>query len=112
VARFALADYLRDCGFRVIEAATPAEARAVLGQTEVTVDVTLIAAEFDGRTAGFALAQWVRSTRPSTQIILAGTVDRAAHDAGELCAEGPQMRRPYDPQQVVERIKVLRNLPR
>lgn len=112
LVRFAIAQYLRDCGFRVIEAVSAAEAQTVLSQAEVAIDVVLSAVELSGTIDGFSLARWVRSNREGVAVILAGTIERAAQDAGELCEEGPHLRRPYDPQQVVEHIKMLRNLPR
>jgi hypothetical protein len=56
---------------------------------------------------GFAVAQWMRMHRPSVQVVLAGTPDRAANAAGSLCEEGPHLSKPYDPQIVLDRIKRL-----
>jgi hypothetical protein len=44
------------------------------------------------------------------QVVLSGSVVKAAHAAGDLCEEGPHLTKPYEPQQVVEWIKKLRNL--
>ena len=43
-------------------------------------------------------------------VILAGTIEKAAEEAGDLCEEGPHLKKPYEPQQVVDWIKKLRNL--
>jgi hypothetical protein len=40
-------------------------------------------------------------------IILAGTPERAAHAAADLCDDGPMLMKPYEPQIVVDRIKQL-----
>ena len=40
-------------------------------------------------------------------VILAGTPAKAADAAAELCDEGPNLARPYEPQLVVDRIKRL-----
>jgi hypothetical protein len=43
-------------------------------------------------------------------MILAGTVEKAAREAGNLCEEGPHLTEPYEPSQVIDWIKKLRNL--
>jgi hypothetical protein len=57
---------------------------------------------------GFGLAKWVRENRPGVQVILTGSVEKAAHAAGDLCLEGPHLAKPYEPHQVVEWIKRLK----
>jgi hypothetical protein len=56
---------------------------------------------------GFGFANWVRTNRPGVEIILAGTPERAAHAAAELCDEGPMLMKPYEPQIVVDRVRQL-----
>jgi CheY-like chemotaxis protein len=111
MVRLGLAEYLRHCGYRVIEAASADEAMAVLtAMPEISLDVVLTAVELEGSSDGFALSKWVHANRPGLEVVLAGSIARAAHEAGELCDEGPHVRRPYEPEQVVEWIKRLRNL--
>ena len=55
----------------------------------------------------FGFAQWARSVRPGVDIVLAGTPERAAHAAGELCEQGPHLMKPYEPKVVLDRIKGL-----
>jgi len=112
LVRLAIAAYLRDCGYRVIEAASSEEARAVLASEEADVAVVLSAVDLAGAMDGFALAQWVRKERSGVAVILAGTVEREARQARELCEEGPHLRKPYEPQQVVAWISRLRNTKR
>jgi DNA-binding response OmpR family regulator len=112
MARFAIADYLRHCGYRVIEAALVDEAKTLLMHPEITIDIVLSAIDLGGSTDGFSLARWVRSERPGIDVVLAGTLEKAAQEAGELCEDGPHISHPYDPQQVVDHIKRLRNLRR
>lgn len=109
LVRHALAEYLRHCGYRVIEAATTQEAMTLLSDAGVSVNVVFSAVE-EGPVDGFGLSKWVRENRPGVQVILSGSVAKAAHAAGHLCEEGPHLSRPYEPQQVVEWIKKLRNL--
>jgi CheY-like chemotaxis protein len=105
--RLVIAGYLRDCGYRVIEAASAAEAITVLERDDSGVSVVFTDIEMPGEMDGFALAQWLRRSRPSVEVVLAGTPARAAHAAGELCEQGPALAKPYEPQAVLERIRRL-----
>ncbi len=104
IARQPLADYLRDCGFRVFEAATPDEARRLLEAEAVSVDLVL--ADAGGDAAGmFALSQWIRESRAGLAIILAGTIEKTVAEAGSLCNDGPALAKPYDHKRVLQHIK-------
>jgi CheY-like chemotaxis protein len=107
LVRLVIAAYLRDCGYRVVEATSAAEAMQLLDVDDLRADVVLTAVDLGGETDGFALAQWVRRRRPGLEVLLAGTVAREAHLAGELCDQGPTLSRPYEPQAVVDRIRRL-----
>jgi len=107
LVRYVICDYLRECGYRVVEAANAVEALQVLQESDVGVDVILNSVQLPGSTAGFSLARWVRAHRPEIGVILVGTVPQAADAAAELCEEGPMLARPYEPQAVVDRIKRL-----
>ena len=111
IARLGIAEYLRHCGYRVIEAVSAVEAIIVLTMTpELTVSAILSAVEMEGPMDGFGLYRWVRANRPGVEVLLAGNVVKAAQEAGDLCEEGPHLKRPYEPEQVVGWIKKLRNL--
>jgi DNA-binding response OmpR family regulator len=105
--RLAIAEYLRECGYKVHEATHAAEAVAVLESPEVSVDVVFSDVVMPGEMDGFGLARWVRANRPGVEVILTSTVDRSAEVAGMLCEAGPLMKKPYEPQSVAERIKQL-----
>jgi DNA-binding response OmpR family regulator len=98
--RTPIAEYLRSCGFRVLEARDSDEAFAILQQSTQSIDVIFSQAEH-----GFALARWVRMHRPSIKVILTGTAERAAQAAADLCESGPMAKRPYDPQLLLQEIK-------
>jgi CheY-like chemotaxis protein len=104
--RLVVAEYLRDCGYKVIEAADADEAVAVLKQPDLQVDVLFSDIDMPGSMDGFALAQWTRANRPGLDVILTGTVPRAVNAAADLCEEGP-MPKPYEPQTVHDRIRRL-----
>ncbi len=108
ITRLVLADYLRQCGYRVFEAATTDEALAVLSHPEWAVDVVLTHVSSGGLVDGFALARGVRASHPGIEVILAGSPAGAADAAGDLCERGPELSRPYDPKLAVEKIRSLR----
>lgn len=105
LVRAAIAGYLRECGYRVVEAANAEEARTVLADTDIRVDVVLSAVEMSGDMDGFGLARWTRENCPGVEVILAGTSKAAAKEAAELCDDGPSLKRPYEPQSVHDRIR-------
>ena len=105
LVRSAIAEYLRDCGYHVLEAANAAEAVIALQDSVLRVDVVLSAVEMPGAMDGFGLSRWVREHRPDIEVVLAGTPARAAASAAELCDKGPMLSRPYEPQIVHDRIK-------
>lgn len=107
LVRHALADYLRDCGYKVLEAAGTHEAMRVLTEKEVSVDAVLCGVDGKGLRSGFKFQHWVRGNCGEVKFILAATLASAASRAAELCEAGPRLTRPYDPQAVVKHIKRL-----
>ncbi len=103
--RFPMADYLRECGYRVIEAHSSDEAVTVLN-SGTTVDLMLADARLQGAHDGFGLAQWVRANRPKVKVILTSGVERSAELAGGLCESGPLLSKPYHQKQLARRIKL------
>jgi len=99
--RTSIAEYLRICGYRVFEALSTDEAIGILEKSPETIGVVLSDAE-----NGFALSRWTKTNRPKLRVILAASVERTARAAANLCDSGPQGKRPYDPQLLVQRIKV------
>ena len=105
--RNALAEYLRNCGYKVFEAATADEVIMALEEGAAKIDALLTDAELSGRFNAFELRKWVRDHHPDVEVVLAGSVDSAAQAAGHLCDEGPHLQRPYDPQSVAAHIRRL-----
>lgn len=104
--RHAISEYLRDCGYKVIEAASADEAMLVLTKSQLEVDVLFSDIELPGAMDGFALAQWTRANRPGMEVILTGSVPRAVDSAADLCEQGP-VPKPYESQVVHDRIRRL-----
>ena len=107
LVRCQIAAYLRDCGYRVIEAVHADEALIVLQQPDLDVHVVMSDVEMPGSIDGFGLARWVRSERPGLPIILCGSAAKAADAAADLCEDGPTMTKPYEPQALLDRIRRL-----
>lgn len=108
ISRHAIADYLRHCGYAVVEAANTDEAMTALSEVSLGIDVILCDIAAIGTRSGFELARWVRSHRPGLEVRLAGSLESTAETAADLCETGPHLRRPYEPGAVVDYIKQLR----
>jgi CheY-like chemotaxis protein len=107
LVRHVISDYLRTCGYIVVEAATTDEAVIVLDDEKFAVDAVLCDADAPGSQSAFQFRAWALRRRPEVQTILAGSVVAAANKAAQLCDDGPHLQRPYDPQSVVAYIKRL-----
>ncbi|WP_321969221.1 response regulator transcription factor [Paraburkholderia tropica] len=107
LVRTPLAQYLRECGYLVIEAASGEEAKALLTDSATAVDIVLadVAGEDPG---GFALAKWIRDLSRGIRVILAGSIAGSVEKAAGLCDEGPALSKPYDHRAVLQQIQRLR----
>lgn len=108
LSRHAISDYLRNCGYDVVEASSTDEGILALEEASLGIDIILCDIAAIGARSGFELAQWVRDHRPHLEVRLAGSLDGAVRTAADLCEVGPHLRRPYEPQAVVDYIKQLR----
>jgi DNA-binding NtrC family response regulator len=106
LVRMPIAAYLRDCGYKVIEAVNADEAMTVLLYGEAVVHIVFSDIEMPGAVDGFGLAKWIREHRPGLDVLLAGTVPRAVENANELCEQG-SVPKPYEAQIVHNHIKRL-----
>lgn len=108
ISRHAIADYLRHCGYAVVEAATTDEALTALGEPSLGIDVIVCDVAAIGSQPAFELANWVRANRPELEVRLAGSLEGVADTAADLCENGPHLKRPYEPQAVIDYVKQLR----
>jgi CheY-like chemotaxis protein len=106
LVRIVIADYLRDCGYRVLEASSSEEAVEVL-ESDLKVDIVFTDLELPGRSSGLELARWIRKRHPNMKVIVTSGVYSAAELAGELCEAGPPIVKPYASETVVQRIHSL-----
>jgi DNA-binding response OmpR family regulator len=105
LVRLVIADYLRECGYKVIEAVTADDVVTVL-ESGQKIDIVFAEVRLSGSMDGFGLAQWVREKHPDVDVTLASGTPGTAAKAGDLCDEGP-LAKPYHPQEVVRRINIL-----
>jgi DNA-binding response OmpR family regulator len=103
VVRHPLAEYLRECGFTVFEAANGDETMHVLGAPELEIRVVL--ADMTTTGSGFALRHWIGKQKPTVEVVLAGSIEKAIDKASNLCNEGPALAKPYEHHLVLDRIR-------
>jgi DNA-binding response OmpR family regulator len=105
LVRSAVAEYLRECGYTVLEATSANEAIALL-QSSPDIRVVLVdvgSEDLDG----FSLVQWIRRDKPKTRVVMTAGIGRTAHTAGRLCESGPVLRKPYHHHELERRIREL-----
>jgi DNA-binding NtrC family response regulator len=106
IIRTAVSAYLRECGFRVVEASSADEAMRVL-EADIAVGVVFTEVDVPGAVGGFGLARWLRRERPGVEVILSSGIKRRAAKAGELCEQGPVFTKPYDHRDLERHIRRL-----
>jgi DNA-binding response OmpR family regulator len=107
LVRMVLAEYLRGCGYRALEASNGDEAMTLLSAPGLSVDALLADVNITGVVSAFSLSQWVRREKPSVKVLLTSSVTHAAEAAADLCDEGPLLRRTAQPQELERRIRAL-----
>jgi CheY-like chemotaxis protein len=98
--RMAASDFLRYCGYRVLEAANATEALALFRAGE-PIEVVFSDVNMPGEMNGFELAEWVHQQYPDVKVILTSGVMQAADP------DTPLMQKPYDHDDLLARIKKL-----
>lgn len=106
IVRFGLAEYLRACGFTVIEAPNGADARAVL-VAGPAIDVLMSDAQLAGGENGFALAQWVRRHRPNVEVLLMSSLAQKSQIASDFCARYPDRKTLSDATGLTSRVQAM-----
>jgi CheY-like chemotaxis protein len=104
--RLVICDYLRGCGYRVIEAGTSDEAMTVVG-SDIELHVVFAEVHGLGSRDGFTLARAIRESHPKIDVILTSSIANASDKAAELCEDG-LMTKPYEHEDIARRIKMLR----
>ena len=103
--RIAVADYLRECGYRVVEAASGEEAQKIFHAGQ-PIEVLFSDIDLGDGIDGFELARWTRENYPGVRILLTSGVTRMAREAVHLC-DAPFLDKPYSHHALGELIKRL-----
>ena len=105
LVRMAVADYLRHCGYRVLEAKTGEEAQAILRAGEL-VEILFSDVDLGSGINGLDLARWVREHFRDVRIILTSGVMRMTEAMRDLC-DLPPLNKPYGYDTLAASIKAL-----
>ena len=101
LVRASIAEHLRECGYRVVEAHDADEAIDLLQATPIDLVFTDIL--MPGSMDGLRLAAFVRERYPEVPVILASGVLRQAEVETERYASGPLIEKPYSYDEVAGR---------
>jgi CheY-like chemotaxis protein len=105
LVRMLIADYLRETGFRVIEASNGEEAIRVMEAgcpaQLVVSDVHMPGAIMDG----LDLARWIHHHRRGVKVILASGVFTTLDPADAHFHDGPLLQKPYKPEELEQRLR-------
>jgi DNA-binding response OmpR family regulator len=107
VQRVALADYLQEAGFNVVEAATVDAGFEIVRRGEVPVDIVVTDVRTAGRLDGFMLARWIRTNYPHLPVIV---ISGHANDAEltEILRTGEAFfLKPFDERKLLAKIRQL-----
>jgi DNA-binding response OmpR family regulator len=105
IVRTEISDFLRECGYRVIEGVNAEDVREII-KSRTRIHVVLAEVHLTGASNGFELAQELRQTRPEIDVILVSNITNAVEKASDLCGRGP-LKKPYRPEEILRRIQVL-----
>lgn len=104
--RTAIGEYLRGCGYHVIEAVDGDEALAALEHKAIDIVISDVQLRHHG--SGHAVSAMIKSRYPGMKVILVSAVEQAVDTAVELCHEGPSEVLPYHPERLMREIQMLR----
>jgi two-component system, response regulator PdtaR len=105
LVRLTTADYLRDAGYAVVEAADAAEALGVLASSE-PVDAVFTGVQMPGAMDGLVLVRWIHDHYPAIQVLVTSGKGDAAVSSG-LIADGAFFSKPYALEEVASCIHSL-----
>jgi CheY-like chemotaxis protein len=106
-----ISEYLRDCGFRVLEADNATQAMAMIdavpGDAVLPVDLVFSDVRMPGEIDGFDLAAWLGAHHPELPVLLTSGYYGARNRAQPSLHGTPLIEKPYSQAQVLDRIRAL-----
>lgn len=94
LTRVAAGDYLRSCGYRVLEASSGPEAQTLFTSGE-PIRVLFTEVQLPGECDGVTLARWVEQTHPHVRIIMASASPEVGKKAEDRNVGRPFLPKPY-----------------
>jgi CheY-like chemotaxis protein len=104
MVRMPIAEFLRDCGYAVVEASDAAEAIAAIDNEPVELVFSDI--RMPGQMDGLGLARWVRCNHPEIPVILTSGYT-GARNAPDSIPGVRFIEKPYSQANVAQRIAAL-----
>ena len=104
--RIGVAEYLRECGYRVREANNAPEAMDIL-TSRLPVDLVITDVYMPTRSGmdGLGLARWIRSRHPDIEVLLTSGVVRPIDIPPDMRPISPILVKPYTRRYLLDRIK-------
>ena len=106
MVRMPIAEYLRDCGYHVLEAEDASEAIAIMASEE-PVNVVFSDIRMPGKMDGLGLADWFRSHYPGVPVLLTSGYSGGRNLGPSRVSGGRFIEKPYSQNQVATRIAAL-----
>ena len=106
MVRMPIAEYLRDCGYNVVEAGDAYEAIAVM-DAEEPVSLVFSDIRMPGKMDGFGLAEWFQSNYPSVPVLLTSGYNGGRSLTSASIPGGGFIEKPYSQTHVARRIAAL-----
>src|SRR3978361_1081136 len=106
MVRMPIAEYLRDCGYNVVEAGDAREAIIAM-KAEATVSFVFSDIRMPGKMDGFGLAEWFRSHHPNVPVLLTSGYNGGRSLSAALTPGVRFIEKPYSQTQVEQRIASL-----
>ena len=101
LVRMDMAEFLRECGYRVHEAANANEAVQALG-SKFAVDLVFTDINLPGGMDGLELAEWVFSNRPGVRVVVTSGGAPRSDIPGTIA---PLLVKPYTGRDLLDRIR-------
>jgi CheY-like chemotaxis protein len=106
MVRMPIAEYLRDCGYNVLEAGDANEAIAAM-DAEEAVSLVFSDIRMPGKMDGVGLAEWFRAHYPSVPVLLTSGYNGGRSLSAASIPGGRFIEKPYSQMQVERRIAAL-----
>jgi CheY-like chemotaxis protein len=106
--RLMISEYLREFGYRVVEARNAAEATRILQSSE-PVEIVFSDIRMPGDMNGLGLAQWIGRNKPGVGVVLTSAHVQAKDLPAQACADASFVEKPYVPYTVLKCIRAQLN---